>query len=61
MINLLAHSNIGVFLCLVPRSRGPYKNNQGKTDLKARMGGAFLRSLFGFGCKSLSISVLDKV
>lgn len=41
VINLLAHSNIGVFLCLVPRSRGPYENNQRKIDLKARMGGAF--------------------
>lgn len=41
MINLLAH--IGVFLCLVPRARGPYENNQGKIDLKARMGGGFLK------------------
>lgn len=43
MINLLAHSNIGVFLCLVPRSRGPYENNRGKIDLKARMGGGFFK------------------
>lgn len=43
MINLLAHSNIRAFLCLVPRSRGPYKNNQGKIDLKARMGGVFFK------------------
>lgn len=61
MINLLAHSNVRVFLCLVPRSRGPYENNQGKIDLKARMGGGFLRSLFGIGFKSLSMSALDKV
>lgn len=61
MINLLAHSNIGVFLCLVPRSRDPYENNQGKIDLKTGIGwGFFLRSLFGVGFKSLNMSVLDK-
>lgn len=43
MINLLAHSNIGIFLCLVPRSRDPYENNQGKFDLKTGMGGAFFK------------------